>query len=104
MNDYISREAALNFEAEITAAPSEIQAISQGMSLYAEHIKAIPAADVAPVVHAEWVVSRTDRGWNGSEYPTHCKCTHCGRELPYLDRDNYCPTCGAVMDGGTQDA
>lgn len=48
MNDYISREAALNFEAEITAAPSEIQAISQGMSLYAEHIKAIPAADVVP--------------------------------------------------------
>lgn len=50
MTDYISRETALNFETKITVAPSEIQAISQGMSLYAEHIKAIPAADVAPVV------------------------------------------------------
>ena len=104
MKEYIPREDALNFATKITAAPSEIQAISQGMALYAKHIADIPAADVVPVVHAEWVVSRTDRGWNGSEYPTHCKCTHCGRELPYLDRDNYCPNCGAKMDGGTQDA
>ena len=50
MTEYISREAALNFETQITAKPSEIQAISRGMSLYAEHIKAIPAADVVPVV------------------------------------------------------
>ena len=50
MTEYISREAALNFEAEIDADPAEIQAISRGMALYAEHIKALPAADVAPVV------------------------------------------------------
>ena len=48
--EYISREDALNFETKTTAAPSEIQAISKGMALYAEHIKAIPAADVVPVV------------------------------------------------------
>ena len=70
----------------------------------ANDIMRFPCVDAVPVVHAEWVVSRTDRGWNCAEYPTHCKCTHCGRELPYLDRDNYCPHCGAIMDGGTQDA
>lgn len=50
MKEYIPREDALNFELSVTAAPSEFQAISQGMSLYAEHIKAIPAADVVEVV------------------------------------------------------
>ena len=46
MKDYIEREAALNFETKITANPADIQAISQGMSLYAKHIADIPAADV----------------------------------------------------------
>ena len=63
-----------------------------------------PAADVEEVRHGRWVVSRTDFGWNCSEFPTHCKCTLCGREVPYQDRDNYCPNCGAKMDGGVNDA
>ena len=62
--------------------------------------EAIPAADVVEVRHGRWVVSRTDFGWNCAEFPTHCKCTLCGREVPYQDRDNYCPNCGAKMDGG----
>lgn len=53
MTEYISREAALNFETEIDADPDEIQAISRGMALYAEHIKAVPAADVVPVVRCK---------------------------------------------------
>lgn len=59
--------------------------------------KAISADDVRPVVRGKWVVSRTDYGWNGVEFPTHCKCTECGREVPYLDKDNFCPKCGAIM-------
>ena len=82
-----------------------------------KRINAIPAANVVardcydrllaendglrkerPVRHGRWIVSRTDYGWNGAEFPTHCKCGQCGREVPYQDRDNYCPTCGALMD------
>lgn len=59
----------------------------------------IETADVRPVRHGRWVVSRIDYNWLGVEYPTHCKCDQCGREIPYLDRDDYCPTCGARMDG-----
>lgn len=64
MKEYIPREDALNFETKITAAPSEIQAISQGMALYAEHIKAIPAADVVEVVRCR-------------------NCAHCDDKTPY---------------------
>lgn len=108
MTDYIGRAEAIelmsgsniedHLDSVLTSEPRRYARAAQRV------IWSVPAADVAPVVHAEWVVSRTDRGWNGSEYPTHCKCTHCGRELPYLDRDNYCSSCGAKMDGGEKDA
>ena len=50
-----------------------------------------PAADVAPVVHAQWIEDGSGiiicpeckRGYN-----LHAKYTH------------YCPNCGAKMDGG----
>ena len=49
----------------------------------------VSAADVAPVVHGQWV--------NG------CQCSVCGdRHGPYNSRHkpyyNYCPNCGAKMD------
>ena len=56
-----------------------------------ETIRAMKAADVAPVVHAQWIEDRSGiiicpeckRGYN-----LHAKYTH------------YCPNCGAQMDGG----
>ena len=42
MAEYIKRDDALNFEMEIEADPSEIQAITKGMALYSEYIKSIP--------------------------------------------------------------
>ncbi len=52
-------------------------------------VKAAPAADVAPVVHGRWV---------GSAYD-FC-CSACGvYQNFYTGRQNYCPNCGARMDG-----
>lgn len=42
MDEYINRHDALNFDAEIAADPDDIQLISKGMALYAEHIKGLP--------------------------------------------------------------
>lgn len=57
-----------------------------------------PAAEVAPVVHGRWV-----------EYPRayYFKCSNCKYTVPHRKaklfngkRDyNYCPHCGAKMDG-----
>lgn len=64
----------------------------------------VPAADVAPVVHGKWVHSRYDRS---SEQFDVVKCSRCGLEayaMAYHVRDgNYCPKCGARMDGGNED-
>lgn len=63
-------------------------------------ISNFPAADVAPVRHGKWVHSRYE---NCSEQFEMVKCSCCGREayaMAFYVRDgNYCPNCGAKMDG-----
>lgn len=54
------------------------------------------SVDAAPVVHGEWV------------YDHWCefKCLNCGHwsdSKPYKGRENYCPYCGAKMDGGKKE-
>ncbi len=58
---------------------------------------AIPAADVAPVLHGRWLC--------GEDYMF---CSKCGMQWNYCDNDTqdfkFCPNCGAKMDGGEDDA
>jgi hypothetical protein len=58
-----------------------------------------PAADVAPVRHGRWRKAMGDSG------VVRMTCTNCGfYRFPENDiRErmfNYCPNCGAKMDGG----
>ena len=70
-----------------------------------EAINGIPAADVAPVVHARWIHSRYE---DCSEQFELVKCSQCNHEAYamafYVRGGNYCPNCGAKMDGGDNDA
>ena len=63
-----------------------------------------PAADVAPVVHGRWDDSGRYTFPGGS---TAVRCTNCGCALTvseyHLNNWNYCPVCGAKMDGGDSD-
>ena len=54
----------------------------------------IPAADVSPVKHGHWVKEKSD-------VLIHWHCSVC-KNCYYLDEPNanYCPNCGAKMDGG----
>lgn len=49
----------------------------------------IPAADVAPVAHGEWVYDEFD-------IP---HCSECGHEVMPNLISPFCPNCGAKMDG-----
>lgn len=58
-----------------------------------------PAADVAPVVHSSWEEIK-DPPYGDFDY--HFKCKKCHGETPqkaYVIAPDYCPNCGAVMDG-----
>ena len=53
-----------------------------------------PSADVAPVVHGRWVQTK-------ATFMNECEdCSVCGYRTVWGHRYNYCPNCGAKMDGG----
>lgn len=62
-------------------------------------VDAQTAADVAPVVHGRWI-----------EDHDYLKCPECGVMVKWdftffdIGNWNYCPNCGAMMDGGCSDA
>ena len=58
-------------------------------------INSIPAADVTPVVHGRWIM-------HDDEFGLTCECSACHIET--MGDGNYCPNCGAKMDGGVDDA
>lgn len=72
-----------------------------------------PVADVAPVVHGLWmpVYESEMTGWNpavaGRDPIGGYICSACKEEAVYDCNDkfilsNYCPNCGAKMDGGDE--
>lgn len=71
---------------------------SNNTLLYNE-LQKMPTADVAEVKHGEWKIE---------EYKNHLNvvCPNCNKEFYVykqgqyrIDRSNYCPNCGARMDG-----
>lgn len=57
-----------------------------------QYIEALPAADVAPVVHGAWQVTDRFKAYSV-----------CGYAFARLLPDKYCPHCGAKMDGERKD-
>lgn len=57
-------------------------------------IESFPAADVVQVVHGWWEPTKTP-------FMNECEdCSVCGYRTIWGHRFNYCPNCGARMDGG----
>ncbi len=104
MADYIRREDAL-FALRKAERGGSMTALTRLERAYAE-IREMPAADVAEVVHGEWL--RSDDDWNSL---TTIQCSSCGEEWCFETDDDvsllnykHCPNCGAKMDGGFDDA
>lgn len=99
MAEYIKREAAIAYIREQSEACQKMfEELGGENGIYAdayndlaEDFYRIPAADVAPVVHAMW-----DK--NGY-------CTNCKKHAPFWSisscyyKSPYCQSCGAKMDG-----
>ena len=85
MAEYVEREKVLS-----KAAPVE-GCFSDMISAY--DVVILPAADVAPVRHGQWGTH--------SDRPDSliCSVCNCGFDMWKHDPHNYCPNCGAKMDG-----
>lgn len=97
MDEYITRKAVFeqfdNGEADVIEMyPDGSVDFGFGASNIRDLINAIPAADVAPVVHGRWIEE------NGFQI-----CSECGEEHAWDEyRAAYCDVCGAKMDGDAE--
>lgn len=94
MNDLISRKELLAaYDREHIGTPGRARKL----------IENAPAIDAAPVIHAHWQESR--EGWEVRHF-----CSNCKKKSVFYDKgyeeyiptevlSNYCPSCGALMDG-----
>ena len=85
MAEYIEREAAIELLHYYT---------DEACSAIVADMEALPAADVAPVRHGQWIASRDE----------FCVCSICKYPV-YVgwNQTNYCPNCGAKMGADTQE-
>lgn len=98
MSRYIDADASLeeiNEAFPILTIFNNIEAVSIRERLYT-----FPTADAVEVRHGEWVPYLSPISINRDLY---YKCSICGTKDPYhhttRPHANYCPNCGAKMDG-----
>jgi hypothetical protein len=72
-----------------------------GISKIKDVVNKMPTVDADPVRHGSW-----DAGLNIDNEPLFtcsvCKRSFCGPEDYIEEIINYCPNCGAKMDGGEE--
>lgn len=92
MDEYIKKETVLSiYRKWIPQLESkEDEGDKRGVETCIAVLEDLPAADVAPVVHGHWNEDRSGI----------IICSKCRRGYNLVARyTNYCPNCGARMDG-----
>ena len=97
MADYIERDKVLE---AILNLPPKMDEQGYGwlgrMGVW-QMIRDFQSADVAPVVHGRWISI-------GHKLSRICSVCNCDEPYKFADDDanvyDYCPNCGAKMDGG----
>lgn len=97
MGGYIKRDSAIR----AVMAAKWVDGSDGAMAM--EIVVSPPAADVVPVVHGRWI-------WHEEEFEYECSACHCRFDYnPTFENfehgfhyANWCPYCGAKMDGGAE--
>ena len=106
MAEYIEREAVIKRIREVYCADcnnyNSVICRACGTGDAIDMFEDAPAADVAPVVHGRWILERTP---DGKPYCFHCSaCDSDYHHIGITVATDYCPNCGAKMDGGADNA
>lgn len=111
MAEYFEREATIMRIEEVYCADCNsyngVRCRACGTGDAIDMIEDAPAADVAPVVHGRWdEVDWVEMESGGQELirtpNAALRCSNCRNcfKKELLWKNNYCPNCGAKMDGG----
>lgn len=97
MAEYIERDALMQFpiRRDHYDRKNGNEHFINGIESVLEYAENLPAADVAPMVHGQWETN--------SDRPDSliCSVCKCGFDMWKHDPHNFCPNCGAKMDGGS---
>lgn len=100
-NDFISREAAIKAIREAGTPVNEI--FYAGVVAAFKAVSALPAADVAQVVHGEYIERKSEKDmalWECSCCQQPCVTVHTKQGSTISVQTKRCAACGAIMDGG----
>ena len=100
-DEYISRAEAVKIAEKYGLANGSALGRHTGLEdCIASEISGLPAADVAPVRHGRWIHTDLAAHWYGKD---ECnECTYHEHDRKDLSHFNYCPGCGAKMDGAAE--
>lgn len=104
MDEYIKRSDAIKAY-KISTSKDKHRTVEGSLVHEQEHrhilyiLDKLPAADVAEVVHGEWIITEEIL-----ETIRECSCCHCKTYYPKplnfnVRKSPYCEDCGAKMDG-----
>lgn len=120
MDEYISREEVVRYlkgysEKELNKGGNFGMITSSVLDKAERAISEMPSADVKPVKHGRWVEEHTNRiqwlpneheGYNAQDTSlTERRCSNCTLwSVDFTSRIimNFCPMCGARMDGDSE--
>lgn len=94
MDEYIKREAVLR-AVHGQRSPCRSPAQNRMLDCLKAAVIRISAADVAPVVHGEWLLRHEGYG-----HYWECSVCHTNPCIYVTEHTKFCPNCGAKMDGG----
>lgn len=111
MAECIEREAIMKFPIRKDRCDKEHanEHFIFGIESVLEYVENLPAADVAPVVHSYWESYDCNQYMGTDEYGEPkwrdgrfyvCHNYKCRRKT--IIKSNFCPNCGAKMDGGAE--
>lgn len=92
MHDLISRKVLLN---DLCYCAPELWHDEEYIRA---KIELQPTVEAAPVIHGRWVISPPTSLWPIGN------CSVCGEQHIGTNKANYCPHCGAKMDGERTDS
>lgn len=101
MAEYIDKNATVGI-LEAMSRSADCECIKKRLEKAAKRVSAIPAADVAQVVHGRWEYTPQTFNTLGQIRCPFCAWWSLDQSIDGIYK--YCPNCGAKMDGGDNDA
>lgn len=115
--ELIDRQALINNPAFVcggSATDPYFNGYADALDRVEEVLEQMPTVDAVPVVHGRWINYGGDL--HSSGYAVSCSVCHKRHFVHYnhslgglygcnelFEKPNYCPNCGAKMDGGAED-